>query len=107
MPVDVHRESCIDLCCRLSVVKTYCGHGIGDLFHCAPNVPHYRGNKAVGTMKEGQVCCPCLSQFLKQLHGWSAETFILTKASCTGWLMFSKKDVHFMTTCSNERTETY
>jgi methionyl aminopeptidase len=23
------------------VVKTYCGHGIGDLFHCAPNIPHY------------------------------------------------------------------
>lgn len=39
----------------LSVVKTYCGHGIGEWFHCAPNIPHYRGNKAVGTMKEGQV----------------------------------------------------
>ena len=23
------------------VVKTYCGHGIGELFHTAPNVPHY------------------------------------------------------------------
>merc|ERR1712048_613321 len=32
----------------LSVVKTYCGHGIGSLFHCAPNVPHYRRNKAIG-----------------------------------------------------------
>eukprot|EP00879_Flechtneria_rotunda_P023329 GHRR01024679.1.p1 GENE.GHRR01024679.1~~GHRR01024679.1.p1 ORF type:complete len:307 (+),score=65.78 GHRR01024679.1:292-1212(+) len=38
-----------------SVVKTYCGHGIGDLFHCAPNIPHYAHNKAVGIMKEGQV----------------------------------------------------
>lgn len=28
-----------------SVVKTYCGHGIGDLFHCAPNIPHYAHNK--------------------------------------------------------------
>ena len=37
------------------MVKTYCGHGIGELFHCAPNIPHYRGNKAVGIMKEGQV----------------------------------------------------
>lgn len=37
----------------LSVVKTYCGHGIGDLFHCAPNVPHYAGNKAKGVMKPG------------------------------------------------------
>ena len=38
-----------------SVVKSYCGHGIGDLFHCAPNVPHYANNKAVGLMKVGQV----------------------------------------------------
>lgn len=36
-----------------SVIKTYCGHGIGDLFHCHPNIPHYAKNKAVGTM---QVC---------------------------------------------------
>jgi hypothetical protein len=41
--------------CSMSVVKTYCGHGIGDLFHCAPNIPHYAHNKAVGVMKEGQV----------------------------------------------------
>lgn len=38
-----------------SVVKTYCGHGIGSLFHCAPNVPHYAKNKAVGIMKPGQI----------------------------------------------------
>jgi methionyl aminopeptidase len=37
-----------------SVVKTYCGHGICEHFHCAPNVPHYAKNKAKGTM---QVCC--------------------------------------------------
>ncbi|KAF6163980.1 hypothetical protein GIB67_033915 [Kingdonia uniflora] len=38
----------------LSVVKSYCGHGIGELFHCAPNIPHYGRNKAVGMMKAGQ-----------------------------------------------------
>ncbi|KAI0695902.1 methionine aminopeptidase [Cytidiella melzeri] len=36
-----------------AVVRTYCGHGINDLFHCAPNVPHYAKNKAIGTMKAG------------------------------------------------------
>jgi|TARA_B100000530_G_scaffold238632_1_gene155299 methionyl aminopeptidase len=36
-----------------SVVKTYCGHGIGKHFHCFPNVPHYKGNKASGAMKPG------------------------------------------------------
>jgi len=38
-----------------SVVKTYCGHGIGNLFHTAPNVPHYHKNKAKGMMKVGHV----------------------------------------------------
>ncbi|KZV97684.1 methionine aminopeptidase [Exidia glandulosa HHB12029] len=36
-----------------SVVRTYCGHGINELFHCAPNVPHYARNKATGVMKPG------------------------------------------------------
>ena len=38
---------------KFQVVKTYCGHGIGDLFHTAPNVPHYKKNKAIGVMAEG------------------------------------------------------
>lgn len=36
-----------------SVVRTFCGHGIGELFHCAPNVPHYAKNKAKGTARPG------------------------------------------------------
>lgn len=38
-----------------SVVRTYCGHGIGDLFHTTPTVPHYAKNKATGIMKPGHV----------------------------------------------------
>jgi len=38
-----------------SVIRTFCGHGVGKLFHCAPNVPHYAKNKAIGTMKPGHV----------------------------------------------------
>jgi len=38
-----------------SVVRSYCGHGIGKLFHSTPNVPHYAKNKAIGTMKPGHV----------------------------------------------------
>ncbi len=30
---------------KFQVVRSYCGHGIGDLFHCAPNIPHYSHNK--------------------------------------------------------------
>jgi methionyl aminopeptidase len=36
-----------------SVIKTYCGHGVNQLFHCAPNIPHYAKNKAVGQAKPG------------------------------------------------------
>lgn len=38
-----------------STVRTYTGHGINDLFHCSPNIPHYAKNKATGTMKTGMV----------------------------------------------------
>ncbi|CBN77637.1 conserved unknown protein [Ectocarpus siliculosus] len=37
------------------VVKTYCGHGIGELFHTVPTVPHYPKNKAKGVMKPGHI----------------------------------------------------
>ncbi|KAH8700837.1 putative methionine aminopeptidase, type I [Talaromyces proteolyticus] len=36
-----------------SVVKSYCGHGINQLFHTAPNIPHYAKNKTVGAAKPG------------------------------------------------------
>ncbi|KAI9825861.1 MAG: Methionine aminopeptidase 1 [Thelocarpon impressellum] len=36
-----------------SVVKTYCGHGVNQLFHTAPNVPHYAKNKTVGAARPG------------------------------------------------------
>ncbi|KAG9299970.1 hypothetical protein G9A89_009698 [Geosiphon pyriformis] len=38
-----------------SVVRSYCGHGIHKLFHCAPSVPHYSKNKGIGIMKPGHV----------------------------------------------------
>ena len=36
-----------------SVVRSYCGHGINEQFHTAPDVPHYRKNKGVGICKPG------------------------------------------------------
>jgi methionyl aminopeptidase len=38
-----------------AVVLTYCGHGVGRLFHGPPKVPHYKKNKAVGLMKPGHI----------------------------------------------------
>ncbi|KAG8740285.1 Methionine aminopeptidase 1 [Ceratobasidium sp. 414] len=37
------------------VVRSYTGHGIHNLFHPAPNIPHYAKNKATGTMKPGMM----------------------------------------------------
>ena len=36
---------------KCSIVTTYCGHGVGELFHTSPNIPHYPKNKAKGTMQ--------------------------------------------------------
>jgi methionyl aminopeptidase len=48
----IHKTATANGC---SVNKTYCGHGIGTLFHTTPNIPHYNKNKAKGTMKVGHV----------------------------------------------------
>lgn len=41
--------------CGYGVVRGITGHGIGELFHCAPNVPHYANSKAPGVMRENHV----------------------------------------------------
>ena len=38
-----------------SVVRSFIGHGVGRLFRWKPDVLHYRGNKANGFMKPGQI----------------------------------------------------
>ena len=48
--IDAHAKSQ-----KCDVVRAYVGHGVGQLFHTVPNIPHYKNNKAVGTAKEGMV----------------------------------------------------
>lgn len=62
---------------RCSVVKSYCGHGIGNLFHTAPNVPHYGKNKAKGTMAEGHVFT---IEPMINLGGWEDVSFSIAGA---------------------------
>jgi methionyl aminopeptidase len=38
-----------------AINKTFCGHGVGKLFHGNPSIPHYAPNKVPGTMKAGHV----------------------------------------------------
>lgn len=59
----------------MSVVRTFCGHGIGDLFHCAPDVPHFAKNKAKGIMQvRGQrshlTCFSLRLLCLRNLRPW-------------------------------------
>lgn len=66
--------------CGFQVDKTYCGHGIGEWFHCSPNIPHYAGNKAKFRMKPGH--CFTVEPMInmgswKDTHwpdGWTAVT---------------------------------
>ncbi|ORX77518.1 methionine aminopeptidase [Basidiobolus meristosporus CBS 931.73] len=63
-----------------SVVRTYCGHGINQFFHCAPNVPHYAKNKAVGVMKPGHTFTiePMISEGVWQDEQWPDEWTAVT-----------------------------
>eukprot|EP00871_Galdieria_phlegrea_P006080 jgi/Galph1/95/GphlegSOOS_G4771.1 len=62
------------------VVRTYCGHGIHTLFHTAPNIPHYKKNKAVGVCKPWQTFTiePMINQGtwhdVTWPDGWTAVT---------------------------------
>ncbi|KAI9304153.1 methionine aminopeptidase 1-like protein [Cunninghamella echinulata] len=38
-----------------SVVRSFVGHGINEFFHCAPNIPHYANNKAIGIIRPGHI----------------------------------------------------
>ncbi|KAI8977204.1 methionyl aminopeptidase 1 [Mycotypha africana] len=63
-----------------SVVRTFVGHGINQLFHCAPNVPHYANNKAIGVCKPNHIFTiePMICEGVHQEHmwpdGWTATT---------------------------------
>lgn len=64
-----------------SVVKSYCGHGIHELFHTAPSVPHYAKNKAIGVMKPGHTFTiePMISQGTWRDETWPDKWTAVTK----------------------------
>ncbi|XP_064595511.1 methionine aminopeptidase 1-like [Liolophura sinensis] len=55
-----------------SVVRSYCGHGIHQLFHTTPSVPHYAKNKAIGIMKPGH--CFTIEPMISE-GTWRDETW--------------------------------
>ena len=64
-----------------AVDKTYCGHGIGEWFHCAPNIPHYAGNKAKFVMKPGHCFTiePMICEGTIQSNLWADDWTAVTK----------------------------
>ncbi|SCV04725.1 LAMI_0H18580g1_1 [Lachancea mirantina] len=66
---------------KCSVVKTYCGHGVGRFFHCSPNIPHYAGNRTSGVMKPGMVFTiePMINEGAWQDISWPDDWTAVTK----------------------------
>src|SRR5579872_5741365 len=65
---------------RFSVVREYCGHGIGKIFHEPPNVLHYGKRETGEELKEGMIFTiePMINagkRFVKLLpDGWTVVT---------------------------------
>jgi len=62
------------------IVRDFCGHGIGTVFHDAPNVLHYRSDESRGVMRLGQVFTiePMINSgswhMVMDKNGWTART---------------------------------
>lgn len=63
-----------------SVVREYCGHGIGTEFHCDPQVIHYLGDDGGVVLQEGMVFTiePMINAGKKEIRlmgdGWTVKT---------------------------------
>lgn len=63
-----------------SVVREYCGHGIGDQFHCDPQVLHYFSDDGGVVLQEGMVFTiePMVNAGKKEIRlmsdGWTVKT---------------------------------
>lgn len=64
-----------------SIVRNYCGHGIGKVFHAPPNVMHFYDKNASLVLKEGMFFTiePMINAgkydtLLSKLDGWTVKT---------------------------------
>lgn len=63
-----------------SVVREYCGHGVGDQFHCDPQVLHYFADDGGVILQEGMVFTiePMINAGKKEIRlmndGWTVKT---------------------------------
>jgi len=63
-----------------TTVKSFCGHGIGSVFHTNPNILHYRNSEPAGKMAPGHtftiepMICEGDANFLMWPDDWTATT---------------------------------
>jgi methionyl aminopeptidase len=63
-----------------TTVKSFCGHGIGSVFHTNPNILHYRNNEPAGKMAPGHtftiepMICEGDASYVMWPDDWTATT---------------------------------
>jgi len=63
-----------------TTVKSFCGHGIGSVFHTNPNILHYRNSEPAGKMAAGHtftiepMICENSANYLMWPDDWTATT---------------------------------
>ena len=63
-----------------TTVKSFCGHGIGSVFHSNPNILHYRNNEPAGKMAAGHtftiepMICEGDASYLMWPDDWTVTT---------------------------------
>ncbi|KAL3765519.1 hypothetical protein ACHAWO_011117 [Cyclotella atomus] len=58
-----------------STVRSFCGHGIGNVFHMQPNIYHYTVNQSLGEMRVGHVFTiePMICEGLSNPYMWGDD----------------------------------
>lgn len=63
-----------------TTVKSFCGHGVGSVFHTNPNILHYRNSEPAGKMAAGHtftiepMICEGSADYLMWEDAWTATT---------------------------------
>jgi len=63
-----------------TTVKSFCGHGVGSVFHANPNILHYRNSEPAGKMQPGHtftiepMICEGAASYLMWPDDWTATT---------------------------------
>lgn len=65
---------------NFNIVKDFIGHGIGERFHCPPEIYHFENDYEVGTMRKGMIFTiePVFSEGSGDVEMWEDEWTVST-----------------------------